>query len=88
MFYERVLGLWVFIFDESIEISARFLRKVPCKYFFTKNTFRKDVHADLYGYLDVNFVVSVFDPNNIHVLWQTESLSGNTVLLSILVGFS
>ena len=23
-----------------------------------KNTFRKNVHADFYGYLDVNFVVS------------------------------
>ncbi|KAF2580930.1 hypothetical protein F2Q68_00004572 [Brassica cretica] len=50
-------------FDESTEISARFHRKVLRKDFFTKITFRKSVHADFYGYLDVNFVVSVFDPN-------------------------
>ena len=56
----------MFSFDGSTEISARFLRKVPCNDFFTKNTFRKNVHAEFYGYLDVNFVVSVFDPNNIN----------------------
>ena len=66
MFYELVLGLWVFSFDGSTEIGARFLRKVPCKDFFKKNTFRKDVYADFYGYLDVNFAVSVFDPNTNH----------------------
>ena len=54
----------MFSFDESTEISARFHRKVLRKDFFTKITFRKSVHADFYGYLDVNFVVSVFDPNN------------------------
>ena len=64
-FYERVLGLWVFSFDESTEISARFHRKVLRKDFFTKIIFRKNVHADFYEYLDVNFVVS-FDPNNIN----------------------
>ena len=53
----------MFSFDESTEISARFHRKVLRKDFFTKITFRKNVHTDLYGYLDVNFVVSVFDPN-------------------------
>ncbi|KAG5393421.1 hypothetical protein IGI04_023384 [Brassica rapa subsp. trilocularis] len=62
-FYECVLGLWVFSFDELSEFSARFHRKVFRKDFFTKITFRKNVHADFYGYLDVNFVVSVFDPN-------------------------
>ena len=62
--YERVLGLRVFSFDESTEISARFHRKVLCKDFFTKNTFRKSVRADFCGYLDVNFVASVFDPNS------------------------
>ena len=64
MFYERVPRLWVFSFDGSAEISARFHRKVLRKGFFTKITFRKSVHADFYGYLDVNFVVSVFDPNS------------------------
>ena len=63
-FYERVLGLWVFSFDESNEINARFHRKVLRKDFFTKITFRKSVHADFYGYLDVNFVMSVFYPNS------------------------
>ena len=57
----------MFSFDES-EISARFHRKVLRKDFFTKIIFRKNVHADLYGYLDVNFVVSVFDTNNINNL--------------------
>ncbi|KAF2619159.1 hypothetical protein F2Q68_00039809 [Brassica cretica] len=47
-FYERVLGLWVFSFDESTEISARFHRKVLRKDFFTKITFRKNVLADFY----------------------------------------
>ena len=51
----------MFSFDESTEISARFHRKVLRKDFFTKITFRKNVHADF----DVNFVVSIFDPNNI-----------------------
>ena len=62
-FYESVLGLWVFSFDESTEISARFHRKFLRRDFFTKITFRKNVHADFYVYLDINFVVSVFDPN-------------------------
>ena len=64
MFYERVLGLWVFSFDESTEISTRFLRNVPCKDFFTKNTFCKDVHADFDEHFYVNFVVSVIYPNS------------------------
>ena len=62
-FYERVLGLWVFSFDELTETSARFHRKGLREDFFMKITFRKSVHADIYGYLDVNFAVSVFDPN-------------------------
>ena len=64
MFYERVLGLWVFSFDESTEISARFHRKVLRKDFFTKITFRKNVHADFYGLSDIDFVVTDFDPNS------------------------
>ncbi|WZZ44945.1 hypothetical protein YC2023_041204 [Brassica napus] len=51
-------------FDESNDISARFHLKVLRKNFFTKITFRKNVHADFYGYLDVNSIVTVFDPNN------------------------
>ncbi|KAF3591854.1 hypothetical protein DY000_02021336 [Brassica cretica] len=49
-------------FDESTEINARFHRKVLHEDSFTKNTFRKSVHADFYGYLDVTFVVSVLTP--------------------------
>ena len=49
------MNVWVFSFDESDEISARFHRKVLRKDFFTKITFRKSIHADFYGYLDVNF---------------------------------
>ncbi|KAF3545373.1 hypothetical protein DY000_02006686 [Brassica cretica] len=41
--------------------TARFLVRV----IFTKSTFRKNVHAGFYGYLDVNFVMSVFGPNNV-----------------------
>ena len=63
-FYERVLGLWVFSFDESTEISARFHRKVLRKDFFTKITFRKNVHADFYGHSDIDSVVTDYDPNS------------------------
>ena len=52
----------MFSFDESTGISVRFLRKVLRKDFFTKIIFRKNFHVDL----DVNFVVSDFDPNNIN----------------------
>ena len=62
---ERVLGLLVFSFDESTESSARFYRQVFRKDLFTKITFRKNVHADFYGYSVVNFVVSVFDSNSL-----------------------
>ena len=41
------------------DFTAKFFVKV----IFTMITFRKNVHADFYGYLDVNFVVSVFDSN-------------------------
>ena len=54
----------MFSFDESTEISARFHRKFLRKDFFTRITFHKSIHADFYGYLDVNFVVFVFDPNS------------------------
>ena len=64
MFYERVLGPWVFSFDESTEISGRFHRNILRKDFFTMITFRKSPHADFYEYFDVNFVVSIFDPNS------------------------
>ena len=40
--------------------TARFFVKISLRRFL----FRKCVHADFYGYLDVNFVVSVFDPNS------------------------
>ena len=63
-FYERVLGLWVFSFDESTGISVRFLRKVLRKDFFTKIIFRKNIHADFYGHSDIDFVVTDFDPNS------------------------
>ena len=58
----------MFSFDESTEISARFHRKVLRKDLFTKITSRKNVHVDFYGYLDVNFAVSVFDPNKVFLL--------------------
>ena len=41
-----------------------FTTKFFVKVIFMKITFRKNVHADFYGYMDVNFVVSVFDPNS------------------------
>ena len=76
-FYERVLGLWVFSFNESTEISARFHRKVLRKGLFTKITFLKSVHADFFDYLDVKFVVSVFDPNNYPVWISIDALLVN-----------
>ena len=54
----------MFSFDESTEISARFHRKVLRKDFFTKITFRKNVHADFYGLSDIDSVVTDFDPNS------------------------
>ena len=35
----------------------------------------KNVHADFYGNLDVNFVVTVFDPNMLHVLGKETLVS-------------
>ncbi|KAF2552533.1 hypothetical protein F2Q68_00034654 [Brassica cretica] len=49
MFHERDLGIRVFSFDESTEISARFYRKFLRKDLFTKISFRKNAHADFYG---------------------------------------
>ena len=37
--------------------------------------FRKIVHADFYGYLDVNFVVSVFGPNKHHQFFDFSDIS-------------
>ena len=45
------------VFSTLIEIGTRFYRKGLCKV-----TFVKHFHADFYGDLDVNFVVTVFDP--------------------------
>ena len=42
--------------------TARFFVKA----IFTMNIFCENVHADFYGYLDVNFVVSIFGPNSYH----------------------
>ena len=42
------------------DFSAQFLVKISLR----RILFRKDVHAVFYGYLDVNFVLSVFDPNS------------------------
>ena len=64
MFHERDLGLWVFSFNESTEISARFYRKFLRKDFFTNITFRKNVHADFYGFSDIDSVVTDFDRNS------------------------
>ena len=41
-----------------------FTEKFFLEIIFTKVIFCKNVHADFYGYLDVNFVVSVFDPKS------------------------
>ena len=52
-------------FSGSIEIGTRFCRKAICKDSFLRRvTFVKNVHADFYGDLDVNFVMTVFDPNS------------------------
>ena len=65
----------MFSFDESTRISVRFLHKVLRKDFFTKITFRKNAHADIYRYLDVNFVAFVFYPNTsstINIAFKTD----------------
>ena len=41
----------------SIEISTRFYSNALRKDFFTKITFRKNVHADFYGLSDIDSVV-------------------------------
>ena len=76
----------MFSFDESTEISARFHRKVLRKDFFAKITFRKNVHADLYGYLDVNFVVSVSTPTLVILVFRI-SLSKKFIVKTLLSNF-
>ncbi|KAF3599642.1 hypothetical protein F2Q69_00037034 [Brassica cretica] len=51
------------VFSGSIEIRTRFYRKALRKDFFTKITFRKNVHAYFYGLSDIDSVVTNFDPN-------------------------
>ena len=45
------------VFSGSIEISTRFYSNALRKDFFTKITFRKNVHADFYGLSDIDSVV-------------------------------
>ena len=47
-------------------LMQNFTARLFVKVIFTKNTFRKNVQVNLYGYLDVHFIVSVFDPNRSH----------------------
>ena len=47
----------------STEIRIRFYRKALCKDFFTKITFRKNIHADFYGFSDIDSIVTDFDSN-------------------------
>ena len=68
----------------STEIRIRFYRKALLKDFFTKITFRKNVHADFYGLSDIDSVVTDFDPNrdqeNSRSCYQT-TLQGKTKVL-------
>ncbi|KAF2558538.1 hypothetical protein F2Q68_00015338 [Brassica cretica] len=57
-----VLGHSVF---GSTEIRVRIYRKALRKDFFTKITFRKNLHADFYGHSDIDSVVTNFDPNSV-----------------------
>ena len=68
--------------DEWTKINAMFYRKIFRKSNFYEEYFHKNVHVNFYGYLDVNFVVSVFDPNTCVVLfpqtyhtWASSTLS-------------
>ncbi|KAF3572368.1 hypothetical protein F2Q69_00058475 [Brassica cretica] len=47
-----------------LRLEQDFTARLFVKILFTKSNFRKNVHADFYGDLDVNFVVTVFDPNS------------------------
>ncbi|KAF3523052.1 hypothetical protein F2Q69_00048250 [Brassica cretica] len=54
---------WSSVATCSIEIRTGFYRKALRKDFFTKITFRKNVHADFYGLSDIDSAVTDFDPN-------------------------
>ena len=67
-----VLGKSVF---GSTEIRIIFYRKALRKDFFTKITFRKNVHTDFYGLSDIDSVVADFDPNNSQGAWNQLDLN-------------
>ena len=57
------LGFECLVLMNEPRLVQYFTARLFVKVIFMKNTFRKNVHADFYGYLNVNFVVSVLDPN-------------------------
>ena len=62
------------VFSGSIEIRTRFYRKALRKDFFTKITFRKNVHADFYGLSDIDSVVTDFDLNKMYYVCHPDIL--------------
>ena len=54
------------IFRECV-FSARFFVKIDL---FLRFIFRKNVHADFYGFSDIDSVVTDFDPNMAERLWN------------------
>ena len=50
----------------SIEIRTSFYREALCgDHYFTKRNFRKKMRTSIFwGNLDINFVITVFDPNS------------------------
>ena len=47
-----------------LRLEQDFTARLLVNILFTKYNFRKNVYADFYGDLDINFVVTVFDPNS------------------------
>ncbi|KAF3526825.1 hypothetical protein F2Q69_00046228 [Brassica cretica] len=47
-----------------LRLEQDFTARLFVNILFTKNNFRKNVYADFYGDLDINFLVTVFDPNS------------------------
>ena len=63
------------VFSGSIEIWTRFYCKALRKDIFTKITFRKNVYADFYGLLDIDSVVTDFDPNIYSPMYETSNIN-------------
>ena len=60
-----ILGYECLVSMNEPRLMQYFTATFFVKAIFTMNIFRENVHADFYGYSDVNFIVPVFDPNSV-----------------------